>query len=125
MTEVNMNIWGRQFNLNIEYDCCTGEEVLSNQIVAIEKLLETESVVSEAKEKVEAYCLKRNREEIGLNHIDNIFKYVMPKYLFVRRTDKKRIVAIMCNYRFDTEHGIAIVFENEELNQIGNQDIVL
>lgn len=56
--------------------------------------------------------------------IDNIFKYIMPKSIFVPRTEQKE-VAIICNYKYDMEHGIAIVFENERLKEIGMQDIIL
>lgn len=120
-----MMIWGRAFELKIEYDCCFGEDVLPNQVQAIEKLVCSQDIISEAKGKVETYCLSKNPVEIGTKHIENIFKYVMPKYLFVRRNADKRVVAIMCNYRFDPEHGIAIVFENEKQVCIGNQDIIL
>ena len=33
--------------------------------------------------------------------------------------------AIMCNYKFDMENGIAVVFENEKFSDIGKQDIIL
>ena len=56
---------------------------------------------------------------------ENIFKYVMPKSIFVPHTKKHRIAAIMCNYKFDMEHGIAVVFENGKLKKVGTQDIVL
>lgn len=49
----------------------------------------------------------------------------MPKSLFVGRDEAKRIVAIMCDYRFDMEHGLAVVFENEQFKMIGEQDIIL
>ena len=48
----------------------------------------------------------------------------MPESLFVPRTEKKTI-AIMCNYKFDKEHGIAVVFEEGRLKEIGSQDIIL
>jgi hypothetical protein len=31
----------------------------------------------------------------------------------------------MCNYKFDMENGLAIVFENEEAIEVGKQDIIL
>ena len=49
----------------------------------------------------------------------------MPKYLYVARDNENHIVAIMCNYRYDEENGIAIVFKNEKFLQIGKQDIIL
>ena len=124
MTNVEMNIWGRTFDLEVEYDCGDNEKVPQNQIDAVEKILDAPAVM-QAKEAVEKYCLAQNPEEIKPDHIDNIFKYVMPLYLFAVRNNEKRVVAIMCRYRFDLENGIAVVFENEKLKQVGSQDIIL
>lgn len=59
-----------------------------------------------------------------MDSVDNIFKYVIPKTISVPKA-KKRVVAIMCNFKFDMEHGMAIVFEDEKIKKIGPQDIVL
>jgi hypothetical protein len=75
--------------------------------------------------KVKEYCLSHNRDEIGTDVIENIFKYVAPKYLFVPRDEHNQIVAIMCNYKFDPESGIAIVFENCKFKEIEKQEIIL
>ena len=39
----------------------------------------------------------------------------------LRNTDVHE-VALMCNYRYDPEHGLAAVFENERLKKIIPQD---
>ena len=75
-------------------------------------------------DEVKKYCLSLNSEEIE-QPIENIFKYVAPKYLFVPRDNEKKIIAIMCNYRFDMDNGIAVVFEDGELSEIGSQNIIL
>lgn len=49
----------------------------------------------------------------------------MPKEIFVPHTEKHRNVAIMCNYKFDIEHGIAVLFENGQFKKVGPQDIAL
>lgn len=33
-------------------------------------------------------------------------------YLYVPRTDK-RVIAVICNFKFDIENGIAVVYKNE------------
>ena len=45
--------------------------------------------------------------------------------IYVVRARNDRSVAIMCDYRFDLEHGIAILFKNEKLEKVGTQDMVL
>lgn len=44
---------------------------------------------------------------------------------FVPHSKKSPKLALMCNYKFDPEHGIAIVFENGKYKEIGEQDIIV
>ena len=78
-----------------------------------------------AKHHVEEFILMRNKDELGASRIDNIFRYVMPKSILVCKDAHNRVFALMCNYRFDIEHGLAIVFENEKYKTVGYQDIIL
>ena len=118
-------LWGREFNLDIIYDCYSNEKILKSQETAVQDFSKAEGSIDSSLEEVKKYCLSINKEEIGSEVIENIFKYVAPKYLFVPRDEKKQIVAIMCNYKFDTESGIAIVFENGKFKTIGKQEIIL
>lgn len=125
MSKEKITIWSRDFDMEVKYDCYSGEEVLQIQKDAIDAFLQSEGAIEASLDQVKQYCLKNNKAEIGSENIENIFKYVAPKYLYVARNKKSRIVAIMCNYKFDPENGIAIVFENEKLSNIGMQDIIL
>lgn len=125
MNKVKMIIWGREYELDVIYDCYEGEEILGSQIDAVKAFSISDKAIEASLEKVKNYCLEMNREEIGTNSIENIFKYVVPKYLYVPREKEKHVIAIMCNYRFDSENGIAVVFENERFKEIGMQDIIL
>ncbi len=126
MNKEKISIWGREFEIEIVYDCYEGELVLPAQEEALKRILENIEVINNAKAELEAYCLKENSPEIGSEKIDNIFRYVIPKALFIQRpVDDKRIVGLMCEYKFDEENGIAIVFKNEVLNEIGSQNIIL
>lgn len=125
MSKENMVIWGRSLELEVKYDCYTGEEVQDAQKEALSAFLESRGAVDAALDRVKEYCLKRNKADIGSDNIDNIFKYVAPRYLYVARSGQKHVVAVMCNYKFDPENGLAIVFEDEEFSRIGTQDIIL
>lgn len=125
MSKEKITIWSRDFDMEVKYDCYTGEEVLQIQKDAIHSFLESRAAIDAALDQVKQYCLKNNKSDIGSDNIENIFKYVAPKYLYVVRNKEKHIVAIMCNYKFDPENGIAVVFENEKFSKIGMQDIVL
>ncbi len=117
-------IWGRRFELSIQYDCYGDEDILPAQEEAYALFRSEADRILFSDQDIKRYCLEKNKEEIGKN-IDNIFKYVMPVSIFVKREKEKHVVALLCDYKFDMEHGIAIVFENEKLNQIGIQDIIL
>ena len=117
-------IWNREFDLRVVFDSYD-EEVLPIQKQALEAFLKAENTIQESKKQLEKYILNDEYAEIEGNSIDNIFKYVIPTDIYIPRTPETRTVALLCDYRFDEEHGIAIVFENEQFKEIGEQDIVL
>ncbi|MCD8396909.1 MAG: hypothetical protein LUD12_06990 [Lachnospiraceae bacterium] len=125
MNKVALNIWGRQFDLEVEYDCFKNEEILPSQKSALAAFCNAQDAIVISEKLVEKYCVENNAEEIDATSIDNIFKYVIPRYLYVARSKQKHIVAIMCDYRFDMENGLAVVFENEKPVKVGVQDIIL
>ena len=125
MNKIKVSIWGREFILDITYDCYHNESVLNSQKEAVIAFANATSAIDSSLNSVKTYCLSENREEIGSDTIENIFKYVIPKYLFVPRTTHLHVVSIMCNYKFDPENGLAVVFENEKFSKIGKQDIIL
>ena len=117
-------IWNREFDLRVIFDSYD-EKVLPIQEQALEAFLKSENTIQESKQQLEKYILNDEYAEIEGNSIDNIFKYVIPTDIYIPRTPETRTVALLCDYRFDEEHGIAIVFENEQFEEIGEQDIVL
>ncbi len=112
-----LNIWGREFSLPIEYEIVDEKgitikqkETLVNFINNVPKCLrETVDIVD--------YCRKSNPDELD-SEINNIFKYVIPTALFVGENK----VSVMCNYKFDIEHGIAMVIKDGLLDKICTQD---
>lgn len=124
MSKQKLNLWDRDFELLIDYDCYSDEAVTDAQLVAMREFLDDISAALNVLDKLKVYIEKSSDKAVKTDEIDNIFKYVMPKSIFVPR-DEYKVVAILCDYRFDMEHGIAIVFENGKLKEIGTQDIVL
>lgn len=116
-----MKIWNRDFDINVVFDVYDGEEVLQEQKSALEAFGNAEDELLSDTSEVEKYCIKNNQKEIG-DTVSNIFKYVIPTTLFICRKVGAHKVALLCNYRFDEEHGIALVFENEKLERICSQE---
>ena len=76
----------------------------------------------EALPALEGYILCRDGNDIGCV-VKEIFDVVETKVLFMKRSDFQRVVAIMLDYRFDPEEGIAILFEDERFVSIGPQNL--
>ena len=117
-------IWGRVFDLKVIFDIYEGESILDNQIEALDAFIKASDMLLCSYEELEEYCIKRDYDGIDVP-IKNIFRYVMPEAIYVERNEKKHVISLLCNYRFDEEHGIALTYENEKLVHIGTQDDVL
>lgn len=127
MTKMTLDIWGRKLEINIVYDVYQDECVLEKQTVAYEKFLENApTLLSVAETEVKKYCLRMNKDDITEKEISNIFKYVKPKSLYIKRcAGDDRVVALMCAYRFNPDDGIAVVFKNEKFDDIGTENIII
>lgn len=124
MNKVKIILWGREFDIVVSFSCYPGEEITQTQKDTLEKFCAVERPVDSMLEDLKKYVSTTSNGVVGIEHIDNIFKYVMPKSLYVPRSEKQ-VIAVICNYKFDMEHGIAVVFENGNLKEIGTQDIIL
>lgn len=124
MNKVDINLWGRDFSLNAVLHCFDGEIPSEIQKEALAGFTPNTEELEKAYDILSKYVLNNGGKDIGIIEVDNIFKYVMPKIIIIPRT-KTKIVAIMCNFKFDPEQGIAVVFENAKFKEVGVQDIIL
>lgn len=125
MNKEKTTIWGRDFELDVRMECYPGETVLDSQENALTALLKATDSIEAAKKQVEEYVIANNKRRFPDGKMDNVFRYVMPASIFVPHNKKRSLAAILCNYRFDMEHGIAIVFENGAFQSVGPQDSIL
>lgn len=125
MTKCSIEIWGRVFELPVVYECYSGEEILDAQKEAFAFLAGSKNEVARSLDAVKKYVRETKMGQLKDALLENIFRYVMPKSIFVPHSEKHRAAAIMCDYKFDIEHGIAVVFEDGIVSKIGPQDIIL
>ena len=123
INRIKVSIWDREFDLEYDLQNFPGEMVTDNQKKAVEFISKTD--FAESKVLVEQYIYKNNQADIKDGVIGNIFRYVMPKNIVIPREDDKVVFAILCDYKFDMEHGLAIVYEGTECKEIGTEDIIL
>lgn len=123
MSKVVTTIWGRNFELSVIYQNYPGEEITGDQQLALSKV-ETADYMS-AKYGVEDYIRKFFSDELGDDNLDNIFRFVIPTSVLLPRLPGKPVFAIMCNFKLDMEHGIALIFENGIFKTAGPKDLIL
>ncbi len=122
MNDIRLKIWDRIFDLDIIYQNYSGE-VSHNQ----KNIAATISSVdfNDSLDDLKRYIIKKNSFEMDEGTINNIFRYVIPKCVFIPSINEKQVFAIMCSYKFDLEHGIAVIYENGCFKEVGPQDIIL
>lgn len=125
MKTIKLNIWGREFELEVIFDCFDDEKISVLQQEALEAVKTSDCFFDTSLDSLKEYCLNKDADLFQEKEINNIFKYVIPTSLYLVRNDKYREAALLCEYRFDADHGIAIDYINEQLNEIGTQDLVL
>ena len=118
-------IGGRLFPLPVEYDCYEGEEITEAQIQALKQFRTHTERIEQSKSAVENYCKEQVMSDDENNKKDNIFSYIKPECLFVKRDKENPRIALMCKYRYDLEHGLAVVFSSDGEVAVGPQDIIL
>ena len=122
---LEVSIWGRSFELPVEYDCYEDEEVTKAQIQAIKRFKSHTEWIEQSKSVVEDYCIKQVMSDDENAKKDNIFSYLKPECLFVKRDKENSRIAMICKYRYDLEHGLAVVFSSDGEVTVGIQDIIL
>ena len=116
-------IWDRKINIRIDYDLYDNETATDEQEQRLEEFINNTQLLND-KTAISEYCLKNNGKEIG-NNVDNLFKYIAPTAILIPQSEKNKRIILLCNYKFDIEHGIAIIFENNSFSKIVPQDDVL
>lgn len=125
INSISISVWGRVFTLPIVYDCYKGESVTKEQIESLNIFLSHEDWIANAKQPVEDYCRELVSEDEENFKKDNIFSYVKPERIFVKRGFDYPRIALLCKYLYDPEHGLAIMFSADGTASVGSQDIVL
>lgn len=122
---LKITIWGRDFVLPVEFEYYDEEVETTEQIDALKKFDLHPEWITGAKRFVEKFCFEKVRDDEENLKKDNIFSYVKPEYVFVKRDKKNARVALMCKYRYDLEHGLAVVFTSDGDVSVGLQDMIL
>lgn len=123
MNKLQMNIWGRMCEIELIYQVFEDGIITELQNNTVKQINHID--FTDAKSAVIKYIEETLNEMERPEKVENIFRFVKPKKLFVVQQSDKRVFALLCNYKLDIEHGLAVVFENEVVKEVGPQDIIL
>lgn len=125
MNKVQMNIWGRNFELDIYFKQYKGQEITKQQKETLEYFLKAEGLIEPSLQELVHFIESNYNDRLEEENVQNIFRYVIPKMIYVPNKSENKQIALLCNFRFEEEHGIAVVFENEMFSKIVLQDDIL
>ena len=120
------NIWGKEFKLNVLFECQSDKEPTKIQNQALEKF-ENELNKNNGSKGTNTiqYYLDSQKEIMsfisnldGIDDIDtncSILDYLTPTEIIVLN-EKDRMVEIICDFKFDMEHSISLRFKNEKFD---------
>ena len=124
MSKVRMVIWGREFCPDIKYRIYQGKTVTPEQQEAVQFFMATENCLERSLNHLKEYIQVNYASMLDDSQIDNIFKYVIPRTIYVPKQRQQNLIALLCDFKFDDD-GIALVFTDGQLSEIGSQDIIL
>ena len=118
---IDIVIWERNFSLPVIYDCYEGEIITAQQIEVVKNFVAHKDWVANSKIKVEKFCKADVMADDDNHSKDNIFSYVKPHYLFIKRDEVGARVFLICKYRYN-EDGLEIIFESDGTAIVGLQE---
>jgi len=121
------NIWGRNCDVKLIFDCYEGESIDSVQEASVEDFeANLKNYVDRGLDELKKYIIKNYGSELEDTSMPNIFKFVVPRTVFVSKDPKKRkVLGLICHFRFDGENGIAIKYVDGKVDDIGGEQIIL
>ena len=123
INKMSIAIWERKFELDVIYKTFAGKGITALQGEAADMFYKKKEF-NDSLEQIKMYVMSNGGLENGVTGIDNIFRYVMPKCIYIPKANN-RTVAILCDYRFDPEHGIAVVYENDIFTRIDEEGVII
>ncbi len=122
-----LTIWGMERQINILFDCYDDEEITDSQEKAYDDFIKNiENNQELAYKAVEKYCIEYYPEDIPKEGFDNIFRYLVPDVIYIKRDKQSRgVIGFICKFKFDMENGLAVRFVDGAVEAVGPNQIVL
>lgn len=125
--DITTKVFGREYTLPVSYN--TYDNIDNNtKEETLKKIKQID--YKDAANELRKYIKREYSDDLNQmedKSLDNVFRFIKPGQFYIPGSLFKNIgdVGLMCNFRFDPEHGLVIVFDNGKISAIGPQDIIL
>ena len=119
-----MTIWGRELCLPIEYSASIEFKELMKIELSVKEFMDNSAeIILKSQFSVVSYA-KKFAASVGRTTSDDLFDYITPHMLLVNSDDGSIYIALLCGFKYDPEHDIAIIYRDQKLVEVGSQDLV-
>ncbi len=123
INEIKLDIWGRTFVLPVLYECFKDGSISGEQEVLANNLKDNQSWIEDAKKDIIEYCKNDVISDINNQKKDNIFSYIHPTKIYIKRIPYAR-VNLLLDYKYDDENGLVVILMKDGKIKIGPQYIL-
>lgn len=121
-SRISIAIWGKKFDIPVKFETKENENVSTTQVKALDNFVSNVPEELKNDKKISDYVIKHNASEIGGTTVSDIHKYVTPKFICIKKSNIVRGVAVVCDYKLDKDHQLALIFDNEKFKKIASVD---
>ena len=125
---IKLNIFKKEFSVEINIDADEDEVFDENQIKAFEFFFsDIQNRVTQAENSIVGYYNSIIDEVNAKDNPSEIFRFLTVKQIMIPMNfdDNTREAGFICDCEWDIENGVGIKYINEQISEIGFQDIFL
>lgn len=117
-----MVLWDNPLLMELEVAFSPYMEPTAVQKEAYQRFFQrADELIETAKGPIQDFCLKQDRDEFEQIDISDLYLFVRPDSIYIdcpHNGGQDRIVALVCEYRFNMDSDVVAVFRNEQLERV-------
>lgn len=122
--KVDLVIWGKKFCLPFECADSVDPGHLTNIELSVKQFSDnSEDITDKSIPAVKEY-VNKSAKMIGIVKVDELLECINPHMLLIGIDSGNTNIALLCGFKYDPEHDIAIIYREQLLVEVGSQDLV-
>ena len=122
--KVDLVIWGKKFCLPFEYTDSVDSTNNTEVELSVKEFSDnSEDITDKSIPTVKEY-VNKSAKMIGIAKVDELLECINPHMLLIGIDEGNINIALLCGFKYDPEHDIAIIYREQLLVEVGSQDLV-